>query len=192
MRNSNDRSLFAWCRPHTNNNTSSWHVQDDPWDPCSLLAKSPADFEFSSSFVPVVNKDTLNPFLMTNTGLHITLQMAQIRKPYYIAILDCVYLGASEFPSVRSSQNGVVALVLQSLTDSGDRYGRASIRSLDIDTSISNLRSGFEASLGELHCSSKPIYVPKGRHRDFKEDSFGKPWAPSHPRVYGSGASVIS
>lgn len=192
MKDSNDQSLFAWCRPHITNSSSIWHIHDGSWEPCSLLAESPADFESSGSFVPIVNKDTLNPYSMTNAGLRITLQMTQIRESYHVAILDCVDLGASGPTSARSSQNDLVVLVLQSLTDSGDRYGRVSIRSLNYDKSVGNLRSSSKASLRELHCSSRTIYVPENYHREFNDDRFGKPWARSHPRVYGSEASVVS
>lgn len=184
MKDSNDQSLFAWCRPRTTQ--ASDRVMS------SLLAKSPFDFAYSGSFVPVIGSGTNSPYAMTNNGLRITLQMAQLKDSLHVALLDCVNISAPHLNLSQRDQGNVVALVLKSF--SGDRYWRVAIESFDcLDIAIEHdLVEGrvrpytYATSTGRMVCSNKTIYVPKSRPKYSHTDRY------PHRGVYGFNTEAVS
>lgn len=152
MKDSNDHSLFAWCRPE---------AFTDPLKPCSLLAESPSDFIQSHSLVPMQDPETNIPYAMTNRGLQISVQMAQIDQNLHLAILDCVDVHASQSGIDRIGQGTVIAIVL--INFSGSRYGRVAVGCLEFEGVISCLSLGRDILKGKLYCMSKTIYVAKAR-----------------------------
>jgi heterokaryon incompatibility protein (HET) len=92
LSSSADQSIFAWQNPQR---TSS-----------GLLARSPADYEFSQDVVawspPGFPVTTLRPHTMTNLGLHINLPLIRTDQPdTMIAALRCYSLHPRRYGRVR-------------------------------------------------------------------------------------------
>ena len=89
MKFSDDQSLFAWrARPEGQKSAAF-----------GIFARSPKQFEDSSTIVPLNSGRPTSPFIMTNRGLQIDLPLLPLESEYleeagdkeYLGILDCQY-----------------------------------------------------------------------------------------------------
>jgi hypothetical protein len=170
MKGSDDQSLFAWCRPNTSSKA--------PGDKDQLLAKSPFDFIDSGSVRHIPNSDVNDPYAMTNKGLHITLQIAQLEGAFHVALLSC------------KVDRDRVAIVLHS--SQGNRYSRVALNSLKFQEAISSLPFLRWDATQELCFSDKTIYVPKVISFNELINHASEGYKSSQISIYGSEAKVVS
>lgn len=174
MKGSDDQSLFAWCKFKKTPTGNMMH---------GLLAESPLDFIDSGSVRHTTTSDIQNPYAMTNKGLHITLQMAQLDWQFHVALLSC------------KIDCDRVAIVLRSCQD--NQYLRVSYNTLKFQEATSFLRGLVWDATQELCVSNKTIYVPKEyiwKASAFDESVYCnyKGYGPPPISIYGSEAKVVS
>jgi hypothetical protein len=112
LRTTVDHSIFAW-------GFSGVLPRDQLYEPVStarefpLLAKTPRDFINSSEIVPF-DTGLIDPYVMTNKGLQITLPIVSSSN-HFIGLLNC---------RMSSNQDFCVGIRLQTYQAGGDAYSR--------------------------------------------------------------------
>lgn len=104
MKNSDDETIFAWL--------PQWNI-----DYYGMLTDEPASFCSAHHIVPLQDAEYREPFIMTNKGVSITLQLHQMHqnKDFYRAILQCVNMATGGKP---------IEICLQKLSEAGEQYAR--------------------------------------------------------------------
>ncbi|KAF5013967.1 hypothetical protein FDECE_55 [Fusarium decemcellulare] len=123
MKQSDDQSLFAWVDSEADPNTHH-----------GLLAKSPANFEYSNSILPYQDWEPRSPYSMTNRGLQIDLHLTRREDDIFVAAIDC--------PSPPNYEdNSFLAIYLQKVSDGDEQYARVRTNQLAKVHERGNIRS---------------------------------------------------
>jgi hypothetical protein len=191
LRTSDDESIFAWDTEYR-----SWDTGYRSWDykgsadtlqklNSGLLATTPEDFVNSGSIRPLKRTDRGNdlfsgdvqPFSMTNKGLHISLLLIQARRSdesLFLAPLKCLLAGKDgeedRIPTVqlRKSVEGV-EIYTRVATFTSQSGSIQNLLMLNYD----DIRFKRQSSTGFSH---KYIYVNKGRSCQLKRSLTIKGW----------------
>ncbi|KAI0121795.1 HET-domain-containing protein [Daldinia grandis] len=106
MKQSDDKSLFAWVNPNSPSDARE-----------GLLAADPSYFLNSHSIIPYQDWEPREPYTLTNRGLKISLHLTALDGDKYVAALDCPVP-----PDHKDST--FLAIYLQKLSEYNDQYAR--------------------------------------------------------------------
>ena len=86
LRETTDQSLFAWI-----GEDGSGRRRIPPSKPCSVLARSPADFVFCNAVKRLDDSSLLtpSPHIITNMGISLQLPLRERGDGSYLALLNC-------------------------------------------------------------------------------------------------------